>query len=147
MTPEEIIVPFVENPNKILYFGNNNSIVELLKSSQITTVNSLEELKKLEPDTLFDCAIVSNNIELIEDPLEVLSFIKKLTAELMVYENKYDLMPEVDATWKQHWKTISLEWFLTQNYDYINNIFLGYATLHRCKQPFNKEEQLENADQ
>lgn len=141
MSPEEIISPFIENYKKILYFGKNQNSFKTLPSVEIDSVSSISEIETLSIDIQYDCVIVTNLIEAIESPFDVFIKLKPLSRDLVIFENKYDHIDEIDPFWKQHWKTNSLEWFLNQHYNYINNIFLGYATVHICKEPYDREKE------
>jgi hypothetical protein len=70
--------------------------------------------------------------------LNFIKFIKNLGKTTVIYEFKYDEGCEVKLDWKKPWKTFGLENFLTRQFDYVNSVFLGYATIHICEMPNDK---------
>jgi len=104
------------------------------KSDVKIDFNSDFDLEKISG---FDTIVVSAGLEIIEQPASFIEKIKNLSETVCIYEYKYDLMPNTDPAWKQHWKTIGLAFTLQRHFDLVNEIFMAESTLHTCKIPHN----------
>ena len=138
MKPEEILSQFLKKEKRILHLGGDSSLKDLTDADQYTQVqiSSANDLEKIE-NTGFDYVILSDVLELVEDPQEVIKQAKNMAKSTIIYEFKYDEDCVVDPSWKQTWKTVGLEFFLTREFDWVNDIYLGYATIHICEMPYN----------
>ena len=136
MTPEQICAQFLEKDKKVLHFGSDQKLpqyVELQEYLHLDDLTSIDELPK------YNYAVLVDTLELVDDPVSLIKQVKNLAETTVIYEFKYDTEFEVNPEWKQPWKTIGLEFLLTQEFDYVNDVFLGYATIHICKMPYNRE--------
>ena len=142
MSPEQIVSSLLKKQQKILHIGGDESIKDLMEAYKYTRfeVDQIDQLSSV--DDIYDYAIVSDALELIEDPESLIKQIKNQAKCTVIYEYKYDEMEpaDVNPAWKQPWKSKGLEFLLSREFDYINNIFLGYATLHICEMPYNPAE-------
>lgn len=136
MTPEQICAQFLDKNKTILHFGSDQRLPQYAEAQgylQITDPINLDISSK------YDYTVLVDTLELVDDPVSLIKQVKNLSETTVIYEFKYDDEFEVNPEWKQPWKTIGLEFLLTQEFDYVNDIFLGYATIHICKIPYNKE--------
>jgi hypothetical protein len=146
MTEEEIIAQFLKTEKRILQIGGRESLKDLLAHDTFTRleISDVNDFKNI-PATGFDYIILTDVLELIDNPRELISHVKDLTKSVVIYEYKYDEIESIDPSWRQPWKTVGLEFFLTREFDFVNDLFLGYATLHICELPFTpKPEELEH---
>ena len=78
-------------------------------------------------------------LETIEDPQNLITNVKNLTESVIIYEYKFDEGCYTNDSWNKPWTKVGLEHFLCKEFDYVNNIFLGYSTIHICKYPNNQD--------
>jgi len=139
-TPEQNIAHLLETGKKILHVGGDISLSTLLSNTEYHRLE-ISEISKIEDiDSDFDYIIFSDVLELIDDPQSLINLSKNKTKETVIYEFKYDENCIVDPSWKQSWKTVGLEYFLSKEFDYVSSIFLGYATVHICSTPYNQND-------
>jgi len=96
------------------------------------------------PNGHYDTILLTTILEQIDDPVELISKLKHLSENLIIWEFKYDSAETVDPNWKQPWKTIGLTWNLQQHFDLVNELFLQHATLITCKLPYTVKDNKEN---
>lgn len=140
MKPEEIMAQFLKKEKRILHIGGDNCLGSLTEPDNYTQVkiSSVSELDTIE-NTGFDYVVLSDVLELVDDPVELVKKAKNLARSTVIYEFKYDEDCVVDPSWKQTWKSVGLEFLLTREFDWVNDIYLGYATVHICEMPYNGE--------
>jgi hypothetical protein len=140
-TPEENIANLLEKNKKILQIGGDPRLAVLLENLEYHRLENsqLENFKQF--DEKFDYIILSDILELIDDPKSLITLVKNKTKETVIYEFKYDENCKIMPEWKQPWKSIGLEFFLSREFDYLSSIFLGYATVHICSSPYNLKEE------
>lgn len=141
-TPEEIMAGFIEPKKRILHIGGDPRLEELVDPVTYTRIETKDVTDNLEFPTGYDYAVISDTLELVDKPTEIIHRIRDCAKEIVIYEFKYD-KPEwiLDPTWKKSWLSVGLDWHLNQEFDYIHNIYLGYATLNICKMPNTEKEQ------
>lgn len=142
MTPEQIFSQFLKPNQRILHLGGNAELKELAKAHEYThlTVDQLDDYSNIPPQA-YDYVIMSDILELVNDPIELLKHVKDLAKTTIVYEFKYDEMDDpVDPVWSKIWQKIGLEYILTREFDYVNSIFLGHATIHTCEMPYTETD-------
>jgi hypothetical protein len=142
MEPISIIDRFIKKDQKIIHFGKDSK--ELLTSSTPTeytsillTENFLEEINSVK-NNYYDTVIIDELLETISCPQELIKSIRAIGKTTCIYEFKYDDDCIVKDYWLQPWKEFGLEFFLTREFDYVNSVFLGYATLHICEMPHDE---------
>lgn len=148
MKPVEIIANFLKKDQRVLHLGGSTDLGPLMSAYTYTHVN-VDELNNWDniPTDSFDYVVLDEVLELVEDPSNLIRFIKNKAKSTVIYEFKYDEDCHVEPEWKQPWKTQGLEFLLTREFDFVNDIFLGYATLHICEMPYNgKPEDKEHPD-
>lgn len=148
MKPEEIYTQFLKKNQNVLVVGRFNDILEEFLEPRILKKldqknDYSQELKDLDTD--FDYVILTEVLELVDDPRIIINQFKNLANTTVIYEFKYDDDCKVEQDWKKPWKSTGLEWILQQEFDKTNSIYLGYATIHFCDIPYNRE--LENDNQ
>lgn len=130
---ENIIVEDIDPIEILLQFVESGKTFVHLTQENYKEIFDLDE----KPDYI----ILSDILELNEDPQNIIESVKNISDTILVYEYKFD---EGCYTPKEGWKTpwiyTGLENFLMKHFDYINQIFLGYSTIHICKLPFNETE-------
>lgn len=134
--PDEVIAGFIDKDKQVLHIGTGELPNYIAVSSYVVVDPSNVDALILNKDQ-FDYVILTDILELIDDPKELISKVKNLAKTTIIYEFKYDSIENINPNWKQPWKSVGLEFFLGQQFDYVNNIFLGFATLHTCEQPYN----------
>lgn len=137
MTPEQIIAPFLKPQQRILHIGGDAELASLASADEYTQIG-IEQIDNI-PNKPYEYAVLTEVLELVEDPVALIEKIKNITKSTIIYEYKYDEDCEVKPEWRQAWKSVGLEYTLTRNFDYVNSIFLGYATIHVCELPYNPE--------
>ena len=144
MTQDEIISQFLKKNQRILHLGCGQKLLKDLAEAHAYTGVDNTESADLQLDILkeytalpsgFDYVIIGEVLEFADNPIDIIEHVRLLAKSTIVYEHKYDEDCVVDPNWKQPWKTLGLENFLTRKFDYVNSIFLGYATLHICEMP------------
>jgi hypothetical protein len=137
VTPEEIMAVYLKKDQRILHIGGDPSLGKLTESYDYTRI----EISDLDLDNIpekpYDYVVLSDALELVDDPLALILKVKNLAKSTIVYEFKYDEYADLDPSWKQPWKSIGLEYNLTREFDWVNNRFFGYATMHTCEMPYN----------
>jgi hypothetical protein len=136
ISPEKIILNFLEEEKTILYLGDSCELDNEVDSSLYKRIN---ENNVGDIDEKFDYAILTEILEKVDDPRNLISSIKNITDTVVIYEYKFDDGCYNNDEWKKPWTKIGLEYFLEREFDYVNSIFLGYATIYFCKFPYNKE--------
>lgn len=153
MSPQEIYSPFIQEAKKILHVSEFQTDIRnfLPSETELTTLGSFEtadipaELSDL--DTYrnivdqYDFIVLDEILETVKDPVSIIQILKNKTKNLLVYEFKYLEMEQKDvkSSWNCPWKTVGLEFVLSREFDFLNSIFLGYATIHLCKIPYNEK--------
>ncbi len=138
MKPEEIMAQFLKKEKRILHLGGDACLGSLTEPDNYTQVNisSVNDLENIK-NTGFDYVVLSDVLELVDDPVELVKKAKNMARSTIIYEFKYDEDCEVAPEWKQTWKSVGLEFLLTREFDWVNDIYLGYATIHICEMPYN----------
>lgn len=142
MTPEQIFSQFLKPDQCILHLGGSTELKKLAQAHEYThlTVDQLDDYTNI-PLQAYDYVVMSDVLELVENPIELLKHVKDLAKTTIVYEFKYDEMDSpVDPSWSKIWQKVGLEFTLTREFDYVNSIFLGHATIHTCEMPFTDKE-------
>lgn len=148
MTPEQIYSQFLKPNQRILHLGGNAELEDLAKAHEYThlTLDQLTDFTTI-PNSAYDYAIMSDILEQVTDPIELIKHVKNLAKITVIYEFKYDEMDDpIDPSWSKIWQKIGLEFTLTQEFDYVNSIFLGHATIHTCEMPYTKTDDKEHPD-
>lgn len=148
MTPEQIFSQFLKPNQRILHLGGDPGLEQLAQAHTYTRL-SVEDLVDYAniPTAAYDYVVISDVLELVADPVGLIDHVKNLAKTTIVYEFKYDEMDEpIDPSWSRIWQTVGLEYTLTQRFDYVNNIFLGYATIHTCEMPYTKTNDEDHPD-
>lgn len=136
---DEVISNFLEKDKKILYVGTRTTDI----INKELTPSELHFLDKdsfplsdnvLVPDKL-DYIIITDILELVDNPKDVISQLKWKSEQVIVYEFKHLEDCETNAEWKKPWLTVGLENILTWEFDYVRSIYLGYATAYFCSGP------------
>ena len=142
MTPEEIFHSFIDKEKKILHLGGDAKLKELTQASEYTRIEIADIKDFADLPSGFDYVVLSDVLEYVEDPIALIAHVRNLATNTIVYEFKYD-DPDwiLSDDWRMPWKRLGLEFKLSQNFDYINDVFLGYATLHICHTPYNGENE------
>lgn len=137
MTSDEIISQFLKKNQRILHLGcGDQTLKTLAEAHEYTGISIDDTLATFESlPNGFDYIVIGEALEFAENPTEIIDHIRLLSKSTIVYEHKYDEDCVVNPAWKQPWKSVGLENFLTQKFSYVNSIFLGYATLHICEMP------------
>ena len=149
MTSEEIYSQFLKKHKRILHIGAANSNlaslmeadeyvgVDILAGStiQLDVNTSIEQIPKG-----FDYLILAGVLEHLDNPVKLIEDLKYHAKSTIVYQINYDHYDEIKPEWRQVWKNVGCEYTLTKNFDYVNNIFLGYATVNICEMPFTEKE-------
>lgn len=140
-TPEEIMTAFIEPKKRILHIGGDPRLKELVDPTEYVRIETADVNKDLELPTGFDYTVISDTLELVDDPISLIHKIRDSAKETFIYEFKYDDPEWIKSTdWKKPWLTVGLDWNLSQEFDYVHNIFLGYATINICKMPNTLKE-------
>lgn len=144
-TPEEVLAGFLEPKQRILHIGGDPKLERLLDASEYVRIETADINNVLEIPTGFDVTIISDTLELVDNPVELVCKIRDSAKEIVIYEFRYD-NPDwiLSKDWKTPWRNQSLEWILNREFSYIHNIFLGYATVNICKMPIDKEKEERN---
>lgn len=147
MTAEEIYSQFLKTHKRILHLGSDQSrIKSLINPEYYVGVDilpgadiccDLNNDYELIPEG-FDYALLAGVLEYLDDPRQFISYVKHKANITVVYEYKYD--DKNKDGWKNPWKNIGLESFLLREFDLVNSIFLGYATIHLCEMPNKLKE-------
>jgi len=139
MTYDEITCQYIEQDKKILYIGTPcaNIIKEIATPSEIHFLNAGDF--PVQDDTLIpkdlDYIIITDALELVDNPKELISSLKYKAECVIIYEFKYDQLEEISSDWKKPWLHVGLENILTWEFDYVQSIYLGYATVYYCNGP------------
>jgi hypothetical protein len=144
MTPEQILSQLLKKHQRILHLGGDPELKTLVDAYEYThvAVEDIGDFTSLPSG--FDYVIMSDVLELVEDPVGLVKHVKDLAKTTVIYEYKYDEDCYIGNGWKTPWKTVGLEYTLTRNFDYVNNVFLGYATVHICDMPYTPKENNED---
>jgi hypothetical protein len=136
--PEEIILNFLEKEKKVLYVGESTKLDEEVGFSlyKKITEDNICQIEKI--DEKFDYVILTEILEKIDDPQDLIKKVKTIAENIVIYEYKFDPGCYNNNEWKKPWLKIGLEYFLGKEFDYVNSIFLGYATIYFCKFPYDK---------
>lgn len=136
--PEKIVSNFLEKESKVLYLGESNYFDENEVFSECKKIEpeKIIELGKIEEK--FDYVIFTEILETVDNPQDLILNVKNIGKTIIIYEYKFDEGCYNNDEWKRPWTKVGLEYFLGKEFDYINNIFLGYATIHICKFPYDK---------
>lgn len=143
-TPEQIFCSFIEKNKKILHIGGDSSLTDLVEPSEYRQL-SLEDIKDIKNiPSGYDYIVVSDALEYLDDPVQFIRDIKSLAKKYLIFEFKYD-DPDwiLDPNWKRPWSRIGLEYTLSRNFDYLNQIFLQHGTIHICHTPYNQEDDID----
>lgn len=139
ISAEEIVSNFLDGQKKVLYIGESNDLenqLDYILYKKISQKN-IEEIKTI--DEKYDYVILTEVLETIEDPQNLITNVKNLTESVIIYEYKFDEGCYTNDSWNKPWTKVGLEHFLCKEFDYVNNIFLGYSTIHICKYPNNQD--------
>jgi hypothetical protein len=141
MTPEEILSQFLKKDQRILHIGGD-PILEKLTEAFRYTRHDIEnfEVGDLSSEHPYDYVVLSDALELVDNPIELIKQIKNHAKSTIIYEFKYEEMEDIDPAWKRPWQNVGLEYTVTKEFDFVNTIFLGYATLYTCEMPYNLSE-------
>jgi hypothetical protein len=141
MTPEQIFSQFIKPNQHILHLGGDPELKELTQAHTYTRLEiaDLTDYANI-PEGPYDYVVLSDVLECIENPVELINHVKNLATHTVIYEFKYEEMENVDPVWSRIWERVGLEFTLTREFDYVNDIFLGYATIHTCKMPYNNKD-------
>lgn len=131
--PEEILSNFLEKDKEILYIGNLNYFdnCDRIGSDNLNLLDSL--------DKKYDFCVLTDILEIVDNPQEIIKKVKYNSETTIIYEFKFDDGNYSDKDWKKPWTKIGLEFFLGREFDYMNSVYLGYATIHICKLPYDYE--------
>lgn len=150
MTAEEIYCQFLKTHKRILHLGSANSkIKNLINPDYYVGIDILPgseiccDLNK-DHDQIpegFDYVLIAGVLEHVDDPCNLINSVKEKGKITLIYEYKYEDTNK--DGWKNPWKSIGLESFLTREFDYVNSIFLGYATIHLCEMPRIPREEVD----
>ena len=141
-TPEEILTGFIEPNKRVLHIGGDPRLEELVNPSEYVRIETADITDELEIPKEFDYTIISDALELIDNPISLIHKIRDSAKEVVIYEFKYDDPEWIKGdNWKKPWLTVGLEWNLIKEFDYIHNVFLGYATINICKMPNTLKEE------
>lgn len=144
MTPQEIYSQFLKPDQKILHLGCGDRSLEKLSDPddyygvEFSSINDLNLDVDFSND--FDYVVLDEILELVDNPLELIKNVKYLGETIVLWEIKYEHYENLDKKWKKPWANTPLNFFIEQNFDYTQQIFLGYATIHFCSMPFEKED-------
>ena len=141
LLPEETFGGLLEKNKRMLHLGGDIKLKELTEPSEYVRIeiDQLGDFQDLPKG--FDYVVISDVLELIDNPLDLIKHVKNLATTTVIYEFKYEEEEWVlDPAWKKPWLTVGLDWNISKNFDYINDIFLGYATIHICSMPYNGPE-------
>lgn len=140
MTPEEIIAQFIKPEQRILHIGGSIELEKFSNAHSYTNLNvdQITDLSSIPEG--FDYVVMGDILEIIDNPLELIKRVKNVAKTTVIYEYKHDEDSVAKPGWKKPWQSIGLEYNLTREFDYVNNVFLGYATLHICDMPYNPTE-------
>lgn len=138
MTPEQIFSQFIKPNQRILHLGGDPELKELTQAHAYTRleIGDLTDYANI-PEGQYDYVVMSDVLEYVDNPVDLINHVKNLAKTTVVYEFKYDEMEDPNPNWSRIWQTVGLEYTLTRAFDYVNNIFLGYATIHTCEMPYN----------
>lgn len=141
LTPEQIIAQFLKKEQKILHLGGNTELKTLAEAHSYTNLDKDQIVDFSSIPVGFDYVVMGDILEVIDNPVDLIKHVKNIAKTTVIYEYKHDddIPPPTD--WKKPWQSVGLEYTLTREFDYVNNIFLGYATLHICDVPYNPTEQ------
>lgn len=147
MKPEEIFSQFLKKNQKVLVVGCSNEILENLIEPRILVnleqkPDYSEDIKNVDND--FDYVILTEVLELVDNPQKIINQFKNTANTTIIYEFKYADDCEIKDDWKKTWESVGLEWILRQEFDKTNSIYLGYATIHFCDIPYNQELENDN---
>jgi len=137
MTPEQLICQFIKKDQRILQIGGDDNLKDLAEADTYTYL-SVDQLNVI-PAQPYDYVILTEVLELVDDPVKLINTVKNLSRSVVIYEYKYDDV-EIKPTWRKPWQSVGLEFSLTRGFDYVNSIFLGYATIHICEMPYTTSE-------
>jgi hypothetical protein len=139
MNRDEIICQYIEKNKKILYIGTpcDDIIKKEATPSELQVLNasSFPATDETSVSKDFDYIIFTDALELVDNPKDLITALKYNSNNVIVYEFKYDYMDDIDSTWKKPWLKVGLEHILTWEFDYVQSIYLGYATLYLCNGP------------
>lgn len=138
ISAEQIVSNFLDKEKKVLYIGESNDLenqLDCIFYKKISQKN-IEEIKTINEK--YDYVILTEVLETIENPQNLITNVKNLTESVVIYEYKFDEGCYSNNTWNKPWTKVGLEHFLCKEFDYVNNIFLGYATIYICKYPNNE---------
>lgn len=153
MTPEEIYSQFMKDDTSVLHLGCGKKTLKELRSFEQYVGVGLNEEADLNIDLNtslddipgnFDYVVLDTILEVVNEPLELIKAAAKRGKMMVIYEFKYDEEDDynlVQPHWKTPWKNTGLEYFLTQQFDWVNSVFMGHATLHMCTTPIGLDEQ------
>lgn len=136
ITPEEVLSALVPKEKTILHIGGDPSLATLTSATKYTRIE-LSELDKIGTESGFDYVVLSDVLELVDDPIGLIKQVKRLATATIIYEYKYDEGCKVRPEFKKPWETIGLAYNISFNYDFHNCVFLGYATVHTCDTPYD----------
>lgn len=146
MQIEEIISTFLETDQRILYIDNTNINYQDVFKTKYYIHHKLDDINfnKIPTDfngLKFQYIILTEILELIDNPTALIKHCKNLTENLIILEIKYDYFPKTNDNWKIPWKNFGLANLLNQEFSYIHEIFLGYATIYFVKDPYEPEKE------
>lgn len=147
MQPEAIISQFMKKNQNILQIGGpNQDLRGFAEADSFLWIDSNNVGDLADLDKKFDYAVLSDVLELIDEPVELIKQVKNIADEVYIYEFKYDEGCVVQPEWKQPWKKVGLEYTLSFEFDYVNTVYFGYASLHICNTPYNGDEKKGHPD-
>lgn len=134
MNHDEIISNYIPNKKRVVYLGDPDPILEKnIDPVFFESISYKEKEKILTLDQPPEIIILSECLELSDDPLEIISFVKNKADTVIVYEFKHYENEPSNPDWKLPWLSVGLENKLSWEFDYVNSIYLGYATLYICE--------------
>jgi hypothetical protein len=138
ISAEQIVSNFLDKEKKVLYLGESNDLENILDSTLYKKI-SQKDINNIENiEEKYDYVVLTEVLETIDDPQSLITKVKNLTESVVIYEYKFDEGCYNNDNWNKPWTKVGLEHFLCKEFDYVNNIFLGYATIYICKYPNNE---------
>lgn len=137
ISPEQIVSNFLDKEKTLLYIGNHNNLENELNASKCKKIDQKNVDQIEDVSEKYDYILLTEILETIDDPQRLIVKIKNLAEVVIIYEYKFDEGCYTNNNWNKPWTKVGLENFLCREFDYINNIFLGYSTIYICKYPNN----------
>lgn len=138
ISAEQIISNFLDKEKKVLYIGESNDLENQLDGTLYKKINQKNINQVDDIDEKYDYVVLTEILETIDDPQSLITKVKNLSENVVIYEYKFDEGCYSKDNWNKPWTKVGLEHFLCKEFDLVNNIFLGYATIYICKYPNNE---------